>query len=631
MRGKGAIMQRLPAMRHVLHVHSIAHPGCPARAAGLIARRVSCDSGRACRPDRSASIDGHRDDARRARGDRLAVQPANERRGEVMTQHDVSFLPPAVAHGVRMRVLSALAAASLGFAGCAAQADSSSPAVAAASIPPPPSRLYGDLFVAVQTGQIYPDQKTFVDATPDADPATIMRLYAQQKDRPGFSLKQFVDAHFTPPVDRPVTPPPNRSLRDHIDWLWPKLTRTSTDVPQYGSLIALPKPYVVPGGRFREGYYWDTYFTMLGLQEAGHEDLVDDMLDNFAYLIDTVGHVPNGNRTYYASRSQPPFFSYMVTLAARVEGDKVYQKYLPALREEYAYWMDGERTTPRGGASRHVVAMRDGAILNRYWDASDTPRDESYLEDVKTAQAAPGRPAPQVWRDLRAGAESGWDFSSRWLGDGRTLATIRTTSIVPVDLNSLMFHLERTIAKGCTVTHDAACVADFSTRAERRAAAIDRYLWNRHGYYGDYNWQLDKPRDDLSAAALYPLFVGVARPEHAKATARHVRDTLLQPGGLATTTRTTGQQWDAPNGWAPLHWIAIEGLERYGEPALANEIGTRFLTDVRHVYATEGKLVEKYVVEGSGAGGGGGGEYPLQDGFGWTNGVTLKLLDLYGG
>ncbi|HDR8956830.1 alpha,alpha-trehalase TreA [Burkholderia vietnamiensis] len=544
----------------------------------------------------------------------------------------------------RPRCAAVLAIAYLAVAGCAAQADNanhaaSQPAMQTAAAPasaasgallPPPSQLYGDLFVAVQTAQLYPDQKTFVDATPNTDPATIVQLYQQQKSQPGFSLKAFVDQYFTAPPQGGVTPPANLTLRQHIDWLWPQLTRTTTSVPPYSSLVPMPKPYVVPGGRFREGYYWDTYFTMLGLQVSGREDLVDDMLDNFAYLIDTVGHIPNGNRTYYASRSQPPFFAYMVTLAARAEGDTVYQKYLPALRKEYAYWMQGESAAPRGEAVRHVVAMPDGAVLNRYWDASDTPRDESYLEDVTTAKAVPSRPANDVYRDLRAGAESGWDYSSRWFGDGRTLATIRTTSIVPVDLNSLMFHLETTIVKGCTVTRDVGCVVDFSARAARRAAAINRYLWNRHGYYGDYDWQLRKPRDGVTAAALYPLFAGVAWPERAKATAREVRKTLLQPGGLATTTQNTGQQWDAPNGWAPLQWIAIEGLRRYGEAALAKDIGTRFLADVKHVYATEGKLVEKYVVEGAGEGGGGGGEYPLQDGFGWTNGVTLKLLGLYG-
>ncbi len=497
-------------------------------------------------------------------------------------------------------------------------------------LPLPPNQLLGDLFVAVQSAQLYPDQKTFVDSTLDTDPASIVQLYRQQRAEPGFSLKAFTEQHFTPPAAEHITPPPNQTLREHIDWLWPRLTRASVTVPPNSSLIALPKPYVVPGGRFQEGYYWDTYSTMLGLQVSGREDLVDDMLDNFAHLINTIGHVPNGNRTYYASRSQPPFFANMVDLAAQAEGEGIYRKYLPALRKEHEYWMQGEHETPPGTAARHVVAMPDGTVLNRYWDASDTRRDESYLEDTKTAEEAPGRPANEVWRDLRAGAESGWDYSSRWLGDGKTLASIRTTAIVPIDLNSLMFQLETTIAKGCTITGDASCTADFSTRAQQRASAVNRYLWNKHGYYGDYDWQLRQPRDAITAAALYPLFTGVASPERAKMTAIATRNTLLQPGGLLTTATTTGQQWDAPNGWAPLQWIAVDGLRRYGEPALAKEIGVRFLNTVKHVYSKEDKLVEKYVVEGGSARVGGGGEYPLQDGFGWTNGVTLKLLDLYG-
>jgi alpha,alpha-trehalase len=498
-----------------------------------------------------------------------------------------------------------------------------------ATLPPAPDILYGDLFVAVQTAQIFNDQKTFVDSTPNGSPAAIVQLYETQKNQPGFSLQKFVNQYFTPPPDQSITPPPNQSLREHIDWLWTGLTRTTTSAPDYSSLIPLPKPYVVPGGRFREGYYWDTYFTMLGLQESGREDLVDDMLDNFAYMIDTFGHIPNGNRTYYLSRSQPPFYSYMVELAAQKEGNKVYQKYLPELRKEYAYWMQGSTSTPRGGATRNVVVLNDGTVLNRYWDELDTPRDESYLEDVQTAQAS-GRPVNQVYRDLRATAESGWDFSSRWFGDNQTLATVRTTSIIPVDLNSLLFHLETTIARGCSATRDFRCVAQFIGYAARRAEGINHYLWNGHGYYGDYDWQLGKSRDNRTPAMLYPLMAGVAWPDRAWKTAQTVQNVLLKQGGLATSTYSTTQQWDAPNGWAPLHWIAIQGLKRYGRAELAQPIGTRFLADVQNVYNTQQKLVEKYVVEGAGEGGGGGGEYPLQDGFGWTNGVTLMLLDLYG-
>ncbi|WP_126877160.1 alpha,alpha-trehalase TreA [Paraburkholderia kururiensis] len=496
-------------------------------------------------------------------------------------------------------------------------------------LPPPPDQLYGDLFVAVQTAQIYPDQKTFVDATPNAAPAAIVQAYEQQKNQPGFSLAAFVNQYFTPPSEPVITPPANQTLREHIDWLWPALTRTTTSAPPYSSLIPMPKPYVVPGGRFREGYYWDTYFTMLGLQESGHEDLVDNMLDNFAYMIDTFGHIPNGNRTYYLDRSQPPFFSYMVELAANQEGGKVYQKYLPQLRKEYAYWMQGETGTVPGTATRNVVVMPDHTVLNRYWDELDTPRDESYLEDVQTAQQATGRPASDVYRNLRATAESGWDFSSRWFGDNQTLATVRTTSIVPVDLNSLMFHLELTIARGCGESLDFRCVGEFVGRAAKRAIGINHYLWNPKGYYGDYDWQLGKPRDNQTAAMLYPLFAGAAWPDRAQKTIQAARNVLVQPGGLVTTTWNTGQQWDAPNGWAPLQWIAIQGMKRYGASDTAQQIGLRFLSDVKGVYASQQKLVEKYVVEGAGTGGGGGGEYPLQDGFGWTNGVTLKLLDLY--
>ncbi|MEA3118038.1 MAG: alpha,alpha-trehalase [Paraburkholderia sp.] len=499
------------------------------------------------------------------------------------------------------------------------------------TLPPAPDILYGDLFIAVQTAQIFPDQKTFVDATPNTDPATIVQLYETQKNQPGFSLQAFVNQHFTPPPDQSISPPPGQTLRQHVDWLWTGLTRTTTTAPNYSSLIPLPKPYVVPGGRFREGYYWDTYFTMLGLQESGHEDLVDDMLDNFAYMIDTFGHIPNGNRTYYLSRSQPPFFSYMVELAAQKEGNRVYQKYLPELRKEYAYWMQGASSTQRGSATRNVVVLKDGTVLNRYWDELDTPRDESYLEDVQTAQQATGRPANQVYRDLRATAESGWDFSSRWFGDNQHLYTVRTTSIIPVDLNSLMFHLETTIARGCSATLDFGCVAHFIGYAARRAIAINQYLWNSNGYYGDYDWQLGKRRDNQTPAMLYPLMAAVAYPDRALKTAQTAQSVLLKQGGLVTSLYNTGQQWDAPNGWAPLHWIAIQGLTKYGRGDFAQTIGTRFLADVENVYATQQKLVEKYVVEGAGEGSGGGGEYPLQDGFGWTNGVTLMLLDMYGG
>lgn len=183
-----------------------------------------------------------------------------------------------------------------------------------------------------------------------------------------------MDANFeeSPPVQTDAIRQ-DTALREHIDLLWPKLVRSQNHVPPYSSLLSLPHPYVVPGGRFREVYYWDSYFTMLGLVKSGQTTLSRQMLDNFAYLIDTYGHIPNGNRSYYLSRSQPPFFSYMVELQAGVEGQAVYQRYLPQLQKEYAYWMQGSDDVQPGQAARHVVRLATAACSTAI-GTSATPR-----------------------------------------------------------------------------------------------------------------------------------------------------------------------------------------------------------------------------------------------------------------
>lgn len=497
--------------------------------------------------------------------------------------------------------------------------------------PQPPDVRLGPLFSAVQKAQFYPDQKTFADAIPKYDPASILADWQMQKKQRNFDLKRFVDMNFTLPKEQDkYVPPAGQSLREHINGLWPVLTRSTPDASQYDSLLPLPKPYVVPGGRFREVYYWDSYFTMLGLAESGNWDRVQDMVDNFATELDRYGHIPNGNRSYYLSRSQPPFFSLMVDLLATHKGDEVYRHYQPQLQKEYDYWMADSDSVAAGHASKRVVKLSDGTLLNRYWDARDVPRTESWLDDVNTAEKTPERDKPQLWRDLRAGAASGWDFSSRWFTDAHSLASIRTTALVPVDLNSLLFHLEQTLSKSARLAKQDDQAKAFAAAAEKRQAAINRYLWDeKQGWYADYDFSKKQVHNQLTAAALFPLYMQLAGDKQAERTASAVEKQLLKPGGLVTTTVNNGQQWDAPNGWAPLQWVAVEGLEHYNQPQLARQIGQRFLQNVQQTYDKEHKLVEKYVVEGAQLGGGGGGEYPLQDGFGWTNGVTLMLLDKY--
>jgi alpha,alpha-trehalase len=498
------------------------------------------------------------------------------------------------------------------------------PSAAREAFPPSPFAVFGPLYHEVEMSGIFPDSKTFADAVPRRPPAEILKDY-----RPGQSkaaLQAFVFANFDLP--QPVQTPPLSAERppllDHITALWPALTRAPHTGAAHSSQLSMRHQYIVPGGRFREVYYWDSYFTMLGLMADGRGDLAQGLTDSFADLIGRYGHVPNGARTYYLSRSQPPFFYLMAGLLGGDDPPAGYARYLPALRAEHQFWMQGEDRVRPSQAIEHVVRLADGSLLNRYWDASDKPRDEAYKVDLGVAAKA-GRPAPEVYRELRSAAESGWDFSSRWMADGKTLGSLQTTAITPVDLNSLLFGLEQAIAQGCARTGDTACAQDFNARAKRRQAAVEKHLWDEvSGQYLDLQWRTDRRLDHPSAAMLYPLFVGAASPERARRVAGVTREKLLARGGLRTTLVRTGQQWDRPNGWAPLQWIAASGLKRYGEPALAREIADRWVAGVCRTYRETGKLLEKYDVEEIRPGG--GGEYPLQDGFGWTNGVTRALI-----
>jgi alpha,alpha-trehalase len=497
--------------------------------------------------------------------------------------------------------------------------------------PVPPSQLYGELFERVQSGRIFADSKTFADAVARAAPPEIMRKYAAARNAPGFSLREFVADNFTipPATGADFHTAPREEIRAHVDRLWNVLTREPRDTPGASSLLPLATRYVVPGGRFREMYYWDSYFTMVGLQAGGREDLVDAMVENFASLIDRYGHIPNGNRSYYLSRSQPPFFAAMVELQAARDGADARVKRLPQLEREYDFWMEGAKDLTPGGAHRRVVRLADGTLLNRYWDDLATPRDEAYAEDVETARQS-GRPAPEVYRELRAAAESGWDFSSRWFVDGgtkvsMTLGSIHTTDFLPVDLNSLLYELELSIARACETAHRIDCTKKLKGQAQARQKAMLRLMWSEQlGAFVDYDWRNRRQSGRLTAATAYPLFVDLVDDGRAHRVADTIGKRLLMPHGLATTTEETGQQWDAPNGWAPLQWIAIDGLRRHDERGLASKIAEGWVVENARVYCKTGKLVEKYNVREAGEGA--GGEYPVQDGFGWTNAVLIKLL-----
>jgi alpha,alpha-trehalase len=486
-----------------------------------------------------------------------------------------------------------------------------------------PSHLFGPLFAIVQQQALFADSKSFADATPRQPIEQILAEWATEAPSGPEALRAFIARNFTLPDEGHEGLSGTAPIADHIAALWPVLTRRQEGSAPGSSEIALPHPFVVPGGRFRELYYWDGYFTMLGLVRSGRQDLVEDMIANLGSLLDRFGHIPNGTRSYYLTRSHPPVF-YLMAGLSRDDSEAGRRQRLAWMRIEHRFWMDGADALAPGGEFRRVVRLADGALLNRYWDDADGPRDESWREDVALAASAPDRDACTLWRDLRAAAESGWDFSSRWLADGGGLATIRTTRLVPIDLNCLLHGLEQTIADEARALGEGADADRFAGLAQARAAAINDHLWNDEtGYFADYDLDQRDPRAQLTAATAFALFTGLCDPTRAKRVADAIAQ-LVRPGGLLTTLNETGQQWDAPNGWAPLQWIAIAGLRRYGLADLAATISERWVQMVERHYRATGLLLEKYdVVRGCA---GAGGEYVTETGFGWTNGVTLELL-----
>lgn len=513
-----------------------------------------------------------------------------------------------------------------------------------------------DLFRHVQMAELFPDSKTFADAIVKTDLTTVLQQYEQElqiasEEGGEVDLHNFVDAHFTlPDSDNATSTLPCDDITTYIANMWNVLTRTP-DTQHKDSLIALARPYIVPGGRFREIYYWDSYFTAQGLVHAGRSDMAINMLENFVDILNEVGCIPNGNRAYYHSRSQPPILALFYNLLENQLSEKQRAYIIDGLKKEYAFWMqgankalsDGDKALSDGDkafsedkalsdrnkassetsrdhvktrAELRTVTMPCGAVLNRYFDPEPTPRPESYREDIETANNI-NADKGGFYQHIRAACESGWDFSSRWLENPQQLESIRTTELLPIDLNALLASLEQTLSR-VTEGKERAIYQDALTS---RKQAINTYLYSaKKGGYFDCHFPSMTQTSVVSAAMTVPLFVNIASDTQAATVQHTLMNDLLKKGGVVTTTNTTSQQWDAPNGWAPLQFFAAIGMANYGFNDDATEIMQRFCTTVEDSFANTGALLEKYNVcvptETAG-----GGEYDVQLGFGWTNGV----------
>ena len=568
------------------------------------------------------------------------------------------------------------------------------------------------ILVAVQSGRVFNDSKDFVDAPLLVSRAECWRRWALlPQPPPSDALRKFVNDTFGPadsllapwtPPDHSTHPPllsrlPAGAAREWaraLNDLWPQLGRTQSDAVAAASerttLLPLPRPFVVPGGRFREIYYWDSYWVVLGLLAVDMRETARDVTANLLHLAAAHGFVPNGARSYYLNRSQPPMLAQMVhaLLLRGVHGEapprpppaactaaaagaaagrgplaplappaaleaaeaaaqaEFLRDALPVLDAEYRWWM---RSGDNASAVR-LPGMTVGA-LNRYIVHADAPRPESWREDNATAARRPSAAEPEatVYSELAAGAESGWDYSSRWLSDATELPTIRTSRVLPVDLNAILHRNELALAAmhahhaallGADAGAAAAAAAAAAAEGHRAAAAARRAamraaMWDgASGLWRDVLWPEASQLAEVSLASFTPLWGGAITDEAEAAAAVGALRTsgLVQPGGIATTLRATGEQWDWPNAWPPLQQMAIEGVANCGAPggdAYARELATTWLRANHLGWQKDGQMHEKYDATKPGARGGGG-EYAPQVGFGWSNGVVLWLLEKYG-
>ncbi|KAL2535021.1 Trehalase [Abeliophyllum distichum] len=449
---------------------------------------------------------------------------------------------------------------------------------------------------------------------------------------------------FLPKVKNPKV----RAWALEVHSLWKNLSRKVSgrvrESPDFHTLLPLKYPVMIPGSRFREVYYWDSYWVIRGLLTSEMYETAKGIVYNLLSLIDEFGYVLNGARAYYTNRSQPPLLSSMVLDIYNRTGDKdLIEKSLPALLKEHEFW--------NSGVHKVIVQDAEGSrhTLNRYYALWNKPRLESSTIDREIASKLSNTcEKTKLYRELASAAESGWDFSTRWMRDGSDLTSLATTSIIPVDLNAFILKMELDITSLAHVIGDNKIAARFKEASEARKKAMNSIFWNvEMGQWLDYwlsnfdaskdayTWNASSQNQKLFASNFVPLWIQLfnSDDEVVDEVLRSLQNSgLLCPAGIATSLTNSGQQWDFPNGWAPLQHMIVEGLVRSRSEqarSTAKDIAVKWIRTNYVAYKNTGNMHEKYDVEKCGDFGGGG-EYVPQTGFGWSNGVVLAFLEEFG-
>lgn len=417
-----------------------------------------------------------------------------------------------------------------------------------------------------------------------------------------------------------------------------RLPEDASSIKQQG-LLYLPEPYVVPGGRFNEMYGWDSFFIQMGLLRDGETELAKDMLDNSLYEVREYGKVLNANRTYYLTRSQPPFLTQMVLAVYRHSHDRQQlESALPEIERYYRYWTSEPHLTPETGLSRYYDSGEGPApeVLASEHDSSGRTDYDLVREYFRTHRvpdydvrqyydAAKDQLTPLFYTGDRSMRESGFDPSSRF-----GPFSVDIIHYNPVCLNVLLYLMEQQTAEILHILNRESESETWKHRAETRAAQINRLMWNASdGLYYDYDFVHKHTRTYPFLTTFYPLWAGIATPEQASRVRQNLKR-FEQPGGLETSVKRTGDQWDAPLGWAPLEWIAVQGLRRYGFKEDADRVAEKFVSMIAAEYARSGAMEEKYDVSRRRADVGNSlrfGYRTNEAGFGWTNAVFTALFD----
>ncbi|KAK2099565.1 hypothetical protein P7K49_020913 [Saguinus oedipus] len=517
---------------------------------------------------------------------------------------------------------------------------------------------HGELLHQVQMAKLYQDDKEFVDMPLSVAPEQVLQTFTElsrshNHSIPREQLQAFVQEHFQAkgqelqpwtPADWKDSPQFLQKISDgklrawagQLHQLWKKLgKKMKPEVlshPERFSLIYSDHPFIVPGGRFVEFYYWDSYWVVEGLLLSEMAETVKNMLQNFLDLVKTYGHVPNGGRVYYLQRSQPPLLTLMMDRYLTHTNDTAFlQENIETLALELDFWTKNRTVSVSVGGKNY--------LLNRYYVPYGGPRPESYSKDAELANTLPEGDQEVLWAELKAGAESGWDFSSRWLIGGpnpNSLSSIRTSKLVPVDLNAFLCQAEELMSNFYSRLGNESQAMKYRTLRAQRLAALNTVLWDEEaGAWFDYDLENKKKNGEFYPSNLTPLWAGCfSDPGVADKALKYLEDSqiLTYQYGIPTSLQKTGQQWDFPNAWAPLQDLVIRGLAKAALPRaqeVAFQLAQNWIRTNFDVYSQKSAMYEKYDISNGGQPGGGG-EYEVQEGFGWTNGVVLMLLDRYG-